>query len=418
MVCLRSSSLPAAYRLAPALLTLAAFVAIPGEADACSPDICYDAGRWSELVAGNPQAVPTDGVFVLTGSRYFVDGDASDTFEALTVDVSVDGMPVEGALEAVGLGETMIWRPAAPLIAGASYVVQVAVDNGAIAPGLEGECGPDLLEVSLDFAVGAGPAGPLVAPTFEATESYGVSDIISLDTLVCCDGAFPSSEETCGWEDIYWMTGECAPTQRRGRVSATWSGDAPTPEFAGMLAYRLKVDGEAAGYRYGAPAGHSAEAAFCGNIEVVSLADGSSAASPEVCFGDSPPDPLGLHEVDPLLELGACAEGAYTCSIVPGDFGEEWDPDACQAWPDSGGTAGESESGTTGESESGTAGESGDTSSSDSSGDDSSGKTSSATAGEDDPPEGGCACAVAPGDPGLGLGLGLLALLGLRRRGD
>jgi MYXO-CTERM domain-containing protein len=212
------------------------------------------------------------------------------------------------------------------------------------------------------------------------------------------------------------MTGECAPTQRRGRVSATWSGDAPTPEFAGMLAYRLKVDGEAAGYRYGAPAGHSAEAAFCGNIEVVSLADGSSAASPEVCFGDSPPDPLGLHEVDPLLELGACAEGAYTCSIVPGDFGEEWDPDACQAWPDSGGTAGESESGTTGES--GTAGESGDASSSDSSGDDSSGKTSSATAGEDDPPEGGCACAVAPGDPGLGLGLGLLALLGLRRRGD
>ena len=218
------------------------------------------------------------------------------------------------------------------------------------------------------------------------------------------------------------MTGECAPTQRRGRVSAQWSGDAPAPEFAGMLAYRLKVDGEVAGYRYGAPAGHSAEAVFCGNIEVVSLADGSSAASPEVCFGDSPPDPLGPHGVDPLLELGACADGAYTCSITPGDFGEEWDPDACQAWPDSGGTTGESESGTTGESESGTTGESesgGESeSSSDSSGDDSSGKTSSATAGEDESPEGGCACAVSPGGPGPGLGLGLLALLGLRRRRD
>jgi len=56
-------------------------------------------------------------------------------------------MSVEGALEAVGLSETMIWRPAAPLIAGATYVVQVAVDNAAIASNLEEECGPDLLEM-------------------------------------------------------------------------------------------------------------------------------------------------------------------------------------------------------------------------------------------------------------------------------
>lgn len=407
--------------LAPAL-ALIALAAPPRDADACSPDICYDVGRWGDIAAGNPQAVPTDGVFVLDGARFYVDTDAEETFPAISVEVSLDGMPVEGALEGVGLGETMIWRPAAPLVAGGAYVVKVSVDNAAIAEGLDGECGPDLLQVELNFNVGDGPAPALAAPAYQSSESYSLVDEITLEGLVCCGGAYPMAEDTCGWEDIYWSTGECAPLEKRGRVAVSWSGGEIDPAYAGMVAYRLKVDGQSAGYRYGAPLGHSDQKPFCANVEVQSLADGSVAAGPEVCLGADPPHPLGLHGVDPLPELGACADAAYTCAIIPGDFGDKWDMNNCQAWPDDAGTTG-------GETESGSGGSgsgSGDVTDASSGGsgdastgsDDTSGKTSTATAtaGEGEGGEGGCACAADPEGGAAGLGLALIGLVGLRRR--
>ncbi len=403
--------------LALAPLALAALAALaPRPADACSPDLCAEVGRWQTIAQGIQTEVPTDGVFVLQGYRSDV-GDAGDTIPMIAATVTLDGTPVDGALESVGFHDLLIWRPAAPLAASSTYLLDLAVDNAAIAPN-DLDCGLDLLEAQLTYTTSDGPAPPLNVD-FLAEENVSSYPIEELDTLVCCDGAYPEGYETCGWLEIDWKEGTCAATKRRGSLQVSWKWDTSLPAaHLGMVAFRPVIDGTPKKLVYTGGPSHSAQAAFCGHAEVVSLVDGSVVAGADACFGQMPANPLGEYDVDPLTELGACVGTPYTCQIQPTGFGEGWDPGACTPVPGGDDTSSTGATDSAGTDSAGTDSAGTDSAGTDSAGTDSAGSgtdSATATGGEDDGVDKGCACTSAP-EGRSAPWLAALALLGLTRR--
>ncbi|MBK8262747.1 MAG: hypothetical protein IPK80_15605 [Nannocystis sp.] len=381
----------AALPLALAALTLAA----PRAAAACSPDFCAELDRWRSIGAGDQLLIPTDGVFVLKGDRGG-EGDAGATIPAITATVTRDGVAIDGSLEPVGLQNILVWRPAAPLTPAATYTLALTIDNAAIAEDNFG-CGLDLLEAELTYNVGDGPAPPLTFD-FSAAESVTTKEILALDQLVCCDGAYPEQTEVCGFSEVSWSEGRCASAARRGTLHVNWMADAIPPAHAGALLFRAVIDGDARPLNYFG-ASHSAQAPFCGRAEAVSLIDGAVVAATDGCFGEAPEAPLGLYEVDPLEALRECIGAPYTCESVPGPFGDVWYADACTPVPtgDPDTTTGDPDT-TTGDPDTTTAADS-----------------ATATAGGDDPADKGCACASDPA-PSPSAAFAALLLLALSRR--
>jgi MYXO-CTERM domain-containing protein len=385
----------AALPLALAALTLAA----PRAAAACSPDFCAELPRWGSIGAGDQLLIPTDGVFVLKGDRGG-EGDAGATIPAITATVTRDGVAIEGSLEPAGLQNLLIWRPAAPLTPGATYTLALTIDNAAIAEDNFG-CGLDLLEAELTYTIGDGPAPPLTFD-FSAAESVTTQEILALDQLVCCDGAYPEQTDICGFKEISWSEGRCASEARRGTLHVNWMADALPPAHAGSLLFRAVIDGDARPLNYFG-ASHSAQAPFCGRAEAVSLIDGAVVAATDGCFGEAPEAPLGLYEVDPLEALVECVGAPYTCET----FFEQWDANACTPVPtgDPETTTGDPET-TTGDPDTTTADPDTTTADPDS---------ATATAGADDPADKGCACASGPA-PSPSAAFAALLLLALSRR--
>jgi hypothetical protein len=52
--------------------------------------------------------------------------------------------------------------------------------------------------------------------------SYSDSPVMTLDSLICCDGAFPVAQNLCDIpQGLAWSEGKCVPTRSRARLSAT-----------------------------------------------------------------------------------------------------------------------------------------------------------------------------------------------------
>lgn len=133
----------------PLVMTFAALISFAGTstpARACQPPLCpAETGRWTEARLANADVIPTDGVLVVTGTRW--GGDVAEaSFAAIEIEVKRNGVAVAGALEGVDLSDAFVWRPTKGLTPGV-HEVALSIDNDGIDPGApDGNCGPATLD--------------------------------------------------------------------------------------------------------------------------------------------------------------------------------------------------------------------------------------------------------------------------------
>lgn len=403
----RTSALPLVAPLA-GLLALA-----PDEADACSPDPCWDLQLVHAIDVPNAAAIPIDGALVLQISKDNLDN--QQLMDGLVLEVTRDGQPIAGAVEDSGRVGILLWRPNQPFAPGAHQVVG-SFDN----PDLMGYdfCGEDVVAIDLGLVVEDVSVAPLTAPELTVEESVDLVEAESLDTLICCDGAFPATFDICGDYYVDWSEGECASTAGHGylQVSVTATPTVP-PATAGLLVTTLKVDGGVADTTLGGGVSARSDKAFCIEVEQVNLATGELVKTPEQCVGQDLVDKLGPQQIDAVAELlGKCSGPLYTCEVIGASFESRWDETQCTEVP-SGATTGDSDSdgsGTTGDSTA-----TGDASVTGTSASSATSDTSGVSAGNTGLDEGlaphGCVCTSGPPDASAGL-FGLVGLLALRRR--
>jgi MYXO-CTERM domain-containing protein len=389
-------------------------------ADVCSGPPCE---RFADLELAHPGPIPFGGAVVLRPVLAPDTGvfNAAAAAGAVTVTVApaMGGPEVPGEVVAIAELELLAWRPSAPLLPLTEYEITVAVDNS----GLEfAECGPDALERAFLVSTSDAAEAPLEVPELMATTELMSEEVQILETLVCCDEAFPEQfpGDRCSDSFITWSEGFCAEgsTYNRMAVTATLDADA-VAAGQGQIGYRF------AGVRFpfgGNEAGMVRDDTFCAPVIAIHVMTGEQMPGPDVCVGQELAGMLKLQPLDPTPKLSQCKGEPYTCELdgnYPG-----WDSTNCKSWPDgqpttagetgadtddSGETSDPTTQGATGE------GPTSAGTSDESSGDESSGGDASAGGGEDDGIDRGCACA-SDGSAAPWGALVLVALTSRRRR--
>ena len=377
-----------ALALAFPILTVAV---APDSAEACpGPDPCAGEDFWYDLVPVNAAKIPSDGVLVLQGGHQ--NGVDEDWLAKIELTVTKDGQPIAGALEATSQHGMLIWRPEAPWEAGATLQMTGKITN----PPFDSyyECAAPEILFEADLVIDSEPGAPLGAVEFTAMQTPSLFPEVTLETLVCCPGAMPSTGYGgCYGESdyVYWDDEVCAPTVQHGYLLVEMTADAPTsgPALAQVI-YTLKIDGVVHTVSTAQQFSLYQDKPFCAVIEAQDVASGKVSASAEQCFGQDIVDKLGVLPIAP--------PDALTCELENCASNGGWDPAMCTPFePDPPPTTSDTmtETATETATDAGSSGGASDTS------------------GQDGG-EKGCACDVGPGgDAGL---LALVGLLGLARR--
>lgn len=366
-------------------------------------DPCAGVEAWSTvepLLVG--AGVPTDGMLLL-GFSGSATGEPSPAQVELIV--TLDGAPVPGALEDIGVSRVLGWRPSAPLVPGAVYVVEGTLTNPELLPG-ETDCGGDLLPLAFEFTAAAGPMPEPAADDVIAEEQLVVTGAEELDNFVCCDGAFPSRVFSgCGEEgtpQIVWDSGHCAHMQSTGNLRVDLSAVLAPGDMTSMLHVEVRVDGvpdsAALATNGQVQLRASATKPFCTELAIRNVVTGDTLTTPQQCHGQALAAQLGPQTLTPdSPALAECQGPGYRC--MTDESLDQWDPERCEPWPPGAGTTGAEP--TTGDTPTGTGG---------------SATTGDATTGPagDGLVEHGCSCTDAPAAPAT-LAL-LLALACLPRR--
>ena len=336
----------------------------PGHLKAgCPLSECHFADVWTRLVPVNAALIPVDGVLLLQGDNYAYD-DVFDWAAQISLEVTLSGQPVAGAVEETSAPGVFAWRPAQLLEPGATYEVTGMVDNLAEVE----HCGEDFA-VGFEFTVGVGKIMPLPPPVVVASEAFVVSPHLGLEDLVCCEGAVPARRTVECESFLEYPEGACAAKEghrsRRVTLDIMPQVDAAT---AGQLAYVVWIGNMRDSLGLNPQWARSFKGEFCHDIGTINLATGDVGWALMGCLGAAPLDQIGDVEIDPRAEI-TCTAPLQTCEI---DWNEEaWDLDRCMPWP----PESEPEAPTTGEPMSG-----------------SSQGSLESSAGEDDPVDQGCAC--------------------------
>ena len=317
-------------------VALGVLLALADEAAACTPDPCAETTAFVGLQrvgagVGGEADVPIDGVLILQ-AQWFGELTAELLLGALTLEVRADGELVEGTVEAIdrpGMTDTLLWRPAELLRPETTYTVDATYLNADDVPSV---CAAKQVEIPLEFKTTAGKAVPMTPPQIWSDSSYSDSPVMALDSLICCDGAFPVAQELCDIpQGLAWSEGKCVPTRSRARLGATMGVaeilDLPT---AAQWARTLYENGEEVDTTLGQSFSRSLLEPACFTIVQYSLSTGESFMSEERCIGDDLSMPLGDLLLDPtpmLAEL--CEDTPYICEA--NDDG--WVPDRCRPWP-------------------------------------------------------------------------------------
>ncbi len=235
-------------------------------AEACSPP--PNVGIYPDVVDGSLAGVPTDGVIAF-GATVF--GDLEESLALLTVEVTLEGAPVDGAIETVdGDGDEVIvvWRPAAPFAASADYVATITSTSpdGGIAE----------VMATLDVAIGDGPAGAPVAPELVEVSILGVP--YDTGPRVCCDDGnscgFPlcAAPQSADKPTIFGDLGEATDPMASQTYLRLRAGVDDGNEPVAVLGVASRVGAISVVHAFEAAAGN-----YCLALEAVSLVDGSVA---------------------------------------------------------------------------------------------------------------------------------------------
>ncbi len=389
---------------------MAAALATPTEADACSPSECEGSPRILAFDLAHAQVAP-DGVLVFAAEQGAPDGaSAEDTLAAIELEVRSGEDPLEGTLELDG--GLFIWRPAEPLPAGASLSISAVIDNDAL--DAKQQCG--IAEAGpFDLAVGEETLSELALPELEFRTEHSIAPALSLESVVCCDGAYPALELTCV-EEVLWSEGHCAAQAGVGFASASFAAADLDPAVAASLRAEIIVGEEVVATQHGSALIEglqlSRAEAFDAQLRLVSLIDGAEVLSESFTADGGAPEELGELELDIAAEVEEmCGEPAYVCALDEG--AQAWDPEACEPWADEdedtdGDTEGDTDGDTDGDSDGDTDGDTEGDSDGDTDGD----------ADQDGSGSGG-GCNVQGGERGsswlLLFGLGMVPLMRRRR---
>ncbi|MCY0989046.1 MYXO-CTERM sorting domain-containing protein [Nannocystis sp. ILAH1] len=377
-------------------------------------DPCADVATWTMVQStAESQKVPLDGIFLMRVSGPAL---APVPLDVMTVEVTLDGVVVDGALEQTGIGGLLGWRPAGLLQADRTYVVAGTIHNLDAMPGNPG-CGLEFEPFEFEVSTGSETMPPLVAPEVSREETVEFAEKLALDNLVCCDGAFPLTFPGCGsgGNTVDFTEGHCVPMQYTGRLSVELAGLVPGAGDGASMVSAARMIGDVVvdemlvtnSFKF-----RTREAGpFCDRVVLRNLVTGATAAAPELCHGDGLVDRLGAQTLTPESpELAVCVGAPYVCEID--ELGDSWDPDRCTQWPASEEDTDGPEEPTTGSPTSG-----GSTSGPGESGSGTAGSTAddgATTNPADGLVEHGCACAS--GEAAGGAWLAALMLLVRRRR--
>lgn len=280
---------------------------------------CYGVESLDGLEARNADQIPIDGVLVLQAQFH---GTWAQTIaDRATVTVTLDDVPVAGALELTPAPGLLVWRPSAAWTEGATYHFNAAISN----PGIPLECGMEVLAVDFDMTVGAAPSAELTPSTLTGTETINEVPILGLGSLVCCPGFAPTLylDQCGGSETVQFDPAQCAPTQAEGTLLVDMTGtESATGATALQLYYELTIDG--ASYAIGLTPIFSValQKPFCATVTTHDVASGDSVTGPIKCFGDDAAGALGTHAIAP--------PESFTCSLRTCEIdGNTWDLDAC-----------------------------------------------------------------------------------------
>lgn len=312
---------------------------LPDDARAEVP--CDTIDHWTRLVPLNPYMVPTDGILLVSVRGYDgTEGSDDDALARLTVTVTLDDVPITGAIETTDVAGTIAWRPDGALMPGGYYVVHAVLNNSAESDAAA--CAPDLLDSLFTMIVEHEPTTPLTPPTLSTDSRVRELLFQGLDSLACCDGARPIDPPDLGSASgqVYWKAGHCASI--RGWTYLDVSVDVEhglPPASAGVVALRFVEDGEPGPFTQELDERQwfARERPFCQRVELKNMATGATVSSEEVCHGQGVAG-LGTHEVDATAELEEhCRGAAQTCEIVEavevGQTVSTWDLDRCVPWP-------------------------------------------------------------------------------------
>lgn len=296
---------------------LVATALAPDEADACPlPYTCEDVPSWSGVELRNAAKIPVDGVLVLAGRRH----GEGDPLAAITLEVTLDGQPVAGALETTPHRDALIWRPAEPWQPGAHYYAQGAAEN----PGIFEYCGAEHEEFGGYFDIDSEPSGALAVPEFTGIETLQSTIELSLESLACCEGAEPPTLDPgyCYGYYVHFEDGACGPTKSNGYFALELAGS-PAAEgpVAASIVYTVKHDGVVDETFLDPVADNDAlTAPVCVTVEALDLGTGAKTVSAEQCFGAAFADQLGPQVLVPALDCPL-----EQCAVM----GNTWDKTMC-----------------------------------------------------------------------------------------
>lgn len=293
------------------------------EAAACTPDPCAEIVAFVGLEPANDKPVPTDGVLIVQ-ANWFGELEPELLLTGLTLTVRLGDDVLDGALEPTDLTGVLVWRPAAPLTPAAAHQVTGAFTNP---DGVPSVCAAPVVDVAFEFITADGPAQPLATPTLVATEILTETPQVKLDTIVCCDDAYPRQQAYCGISHgLVWSHGQCASKLSLARVRLDINSRTNVDEAtAGQLVRTLYQDGAPSSPGLGGRFGRSIDQPTCFTVAHTSLATGETVMSDEVCLGEEFADQIGDSPQDPWIELAGCTDQPYTCEVVD----DAWDRDAC-----------------------------------------------------------------------------------------
>lgn len=313
-----------------ATLVAAAVSSSPRSARACGdPTLC---GVGVTNVIGRELPVPSDGVF----SFFLAFDEATElppTADAILGVVSVQvfddqQVPVSGSLMWVEQGNLLVWRPDSPLAPGA-YTATVTIDNAEEAT--VGSCSEPAgdFQATFDVTVVPGTTPPWAPALTVDSLTWSTEVVERLDTLVCCDGAFPEfSAPSCDdAERIWWSQGYCTPAVESSTgVLAFNRLLPPSPEADSQyLALFQPAGGEPTPWHV-----FRVLEPTCYTPVLLDLRDGSLTEGEPLCITeDDIPMPLGEFPLDPSAELEEqCVGDPYTCRVV----GSWWSESDCVPW--------------------------------------------------------------------------------------
>jgi hypothetical protein len=321
------SSLVVAFFAFPAVI--AGVLAAPGmvgTAEGCSGGPAVLSPGWQEVYWADDLAAPTDAVVVIPGMvKELDDQQALAAFDVSVTDASGAEVPGTLSIESLGMASeelknvVVVWKPDAPLAAGASYDVSWTIAEGATTGSWVTSSGQGVLVTNGALGVAPAPSGQA---TFERTRKL-VGEVVSCESTSSAGCptttlSFPSTEIEPAALALEWSypatTTSVYQITRVEPVAGKGVLDGPAPVILNATPY---TEDPVVGLAFSDEVDE-----YCVRLVTRDLRDGSETTSADICAPASDVSPASPSLLSSYLQsCAAPPNDALTgewCAVHPG----------------------------------------------------------------------------------------------------